>query len=93
MLIEKIGAAAMLEQTAEEMVEAAHACLKYARFIRKENPTAKDFPEIYSNFLEEIADVKISINELHIGNMIDDSRVDEWIKKKEHRISERFSGE
>ena len=47
MLIEKIGIPAMLEQTAEECVELAHACLKLARYYRNEN-------KVYGN--EEIND-------------------------------------
>lgn len=34
-----IGKPALLELTAEECVELAHACLKLARVIRQENPT------------------------------------------------------
>ena len=41
MLHEIIGTPAMLEQTAEECVEMAHACLKMARYMRGENKVYK----------------------------------------------------
>ena len=38
-ILEHVGEAAVLEQTAEECAELAHACLKMARKLRGENPT------------------------------------------------------
>ena len=38
-IVETIGEAAALEQLAEEATELAHAALKLARAMRKENPT------------------------------------------------------
>ena len=48
MLQEVIGTPAMLEQTAEECVELAHACMKLARYLRGENKVYKTKEEIYS---------------------------------------------
>ena len=42
MIAEKIGQAALLEQTAEEAAELSHAALKLARILRGENPTPVD---------------------------------------------------
>ena len=49
MLHEIIGTPAMLEQTAEECIEMAHACLKLARYMRGENKVYKTIEEMYSN--------------------------------------------
>ena len=38
-IVDRIGLPALLEQTAEECTELAHACLKEARRLRGENPT------------------------------------------------------
>ncbi len=93
MIIEKIGKAAMLEQTAEECVELAKACLKYARYIRAENPTPKPFHEILANLEEETADVCICMNELSKAFIISDSNVQTWTQIKQNRIQERFKDE
>lgn len=71
MLIEKIGTTAMLEQTAEEAVELALACLKYARFLRGENKVyGYSEEELKEKLTEEMADVNICIWELIGGNAI-----------------------
>ena len=90
MLIEKIGNAAMLEQTAEECVELAQACLKYARYLRGENPTPKPFHEILANLEEETADVCICLSELSRNSIINDVNVSKWTEIKENRILKRF---
>lgn len=56
-MIELIGEAAMLEQLAEECTELAHAALKTARTIRKENPTPVTYDESMKNVREEYSDV------------------------------------
>ena len=63
-IVEYIGEAALLEQTAEEASELSQACLKMARKIRGENPTPKDTNDILENLNEEIADVILCCNEL-----------------------------
>lgn len=88
-LLENIGEAAMLEQTAEECSELAQACLKLARKIRNENPTPKSVDEIKENLAEEAADVLICLEEL-AGTSYDAKRVDSWISAKEARIKERL---
>ena len=87
MLIEKIGHPAMLEQAAEECVELAKACLKYARLIRGENPTFRAPNELSENIAEEAADVIICLEEL---NLLDDDGVKSWIEVKKERMEERF---
>ena len=90
MLLERIGRAAMLEQVAEECSELAHACLKYARYLRNENPTNKNIIDIQTNLEEEAADVKICLKELEAGGLINKDNVSEWKEKKIDRMSERF---
>lgn len=92
MLIEKIGTAAMLEQTAEECVELAQACLKVARKIRNENPTPKTMEVVKDNFTEELADVLICLDELTIGGYLDGEGLKKWTDYKRNRITERLGG-
>ncbi len=64
MMLDAIGIPATLEQTAEECAELAHACLKLARIIRKENPTPVPREKAEDHLCEELADVQICIDEL-----------------------------
>jgi NTP pyrophosphatase (non-canonical NTP hydrolase) len=91
-LVTAIGAAAMLEQTAEECSELAQACLKYARYYRNENPAYKDFPEIYANLHEEICDVLLCMEQLIQSGMVDPLVLNDWEKRKNARMKARFSG-
>lgn len=58
-IIERIGKPTLLEQTAEECAELAHACLKEARRLRGENPTPKTTPECWLAISEELADLQL----------------------------------
>lgn len=90
-LLEKIGSAAMLEQTAEEASELSQACLKLARKIRRNNPTPKTFDELEDNLFEEIADMKICLEELSESVYYDEEKVNVWIAKKKEKINDRFA--
>lgn len=57
-IVDRIGLPALLEQTAEECAELAHACLKEARRLRGENPTPCTAEECYSKIVAEEADVQ-----------------------------------
>ena len=70
MIKDYIGTPALLEQFAEECSELAQASLKYARKLRRENPTPKTEQEILDNLHEEIADVLVCIDELVKSNLI-----------------------
>ena len=63
-IVDRIGKPAMLEQTAEECAELAHACLKEARRLRGENPTPKTMPECWLAISEELTDLQICIEML-----------------------------
>lgn len=58
----QLGVAPILEQTAEECVELAHALLKFARKLRNENPTPTEFPDLFNKMDEETADVEVCID-------------------------------
>ena len=90
MLQEVIGTPAMLEQTAEECVELAHACMKLARYSRGENKVYKTKEEIYSNLSEEIADVYICIDELLEAGIISQESIDSNIMTKLERMKKRL---
>ena len=90
MLQEVIGTPAMLEQTAEECIELAHACLKLARYLRGENRVYKTKEEIYSNLSEEIADVYICIDELLEAGVIFHESIDSNIMTKLERMRKRL---
>ena len=90
MLQEIIGTPAMLEQTAEECVEMAHACLKLARHMRGENKVHKTIDEMYSNLSEEIADVSICMSELLSSGIISYESLDSDIIAKKERMRKRL---
>lgn len=91
-IVEEIGAPAALEQTAEECMELAHACLKYARYLRKENPVAKTVKEanVVNNINEEVADIIVCANALIDGGIIDREGIDSWYNEKEKRWEKRI---
>ena len=92
MLTEVIGRTAMLEQTAEECIELAHACLKLARHERGENKVHKSLDEMNDNLCEEMADVVICFNELMDSNIISSDCLNLKINEKIDRMERRLSG-
>ena len=95
MIIDTIGEPALLEQTAEECTELAHACLKLARKLRAENPTPIKACDLYEAIMSEWADVDVCITELTRLPWWDDSFVsaveDFKINRWERRIDESRS--
>ena len=89
-LIDTIGLPAMLEMIAEECSEATHACLKYARYIRGENPTPKTEQECLESLMEEIADVELCISILMGSDYVDFDAVMELIEVKDKRWHDRI---
>ena len=88
-----IGDAALLEQTAEECVELAHACLKLARIIRQENPTPAAYEDVVANIEEETADVYICLEQLEVAELLTYAGIDSMIMEKYERLHERLSDE
>ena len=93
MLYEVIGTPAMLEQTAEECIKLAHACLKLARHMRGENKVHKTIEEMYSNLSEEIADVSICMSELLSAGVISYESLDSDIIAKKERMQKRIQND
>lgn len=93
MLAEKIGTPAMLEQTAEECVEFAHACMKLARHMRGENTVYTPESEMYQNLAEEMADVIICMDELMGCDLVSYESVNCAIHYKLERMKKRLEEE
>lgn len=90
-LVDYIGKPAMLEQTAEEAVELAHACLKLARMLRGENKVHnKVEEELINNILEEIADLTICFDQLCCGDITSPCLIEKWRMDKYNRMRERL---
>ena len=91
-VVERIGLPALFEQTAEECMELAHALLKYARKIRGENPTPKSEEEILHNVIEEMADVRLCLDEIDTEIFTDDERNEMFriINRKQERWYKRL---
>ena len=90
MITEKIGLPAMLEQTAEECTELAHACLKLSRIVRAENPTPAKKIEILDAVEEEVADVMICVDELTREGIVQLPTMNIRMNKKLDRARERL---
>ncbi len=97
-LVKQIGIAPTLEQTAEECNELiiacsalAHACLKEARIVRGENPHEACENTVIENLCEEIADVRIMIQEICDSNHHLSENVDKWDRYKRNRMLRRFA--
>ena len=78
----KIGEPACYEQLAEECTELAHAALKVARILRKENPTPCDEAMTRKHVSEELGDVLLSaevcgIDLLHVVGTIN-AKAERW---------------
>lgn len=90
-LSDHIGVAALLEQTAEECTELAHACLKLARKVRDENPTPASEDDILANVTEESADVTLCIETLVETGILSYEGIDSVIMKKKVRWEDRIN--
>jgi hypothetical protein len=86
-IVNRIGAAAMYEQLAEEAAELAHAALKNARVLRGENPTPVTPSLAFDMVIEEYSDVVQCARELNLYPSEDQ------IRKKERRFLERWDSE
>lgn len=92
-ILDKIGEAAALEQTAEECTELAHACLKMARKFRAENPTPAAEEEICERIHEELADLMTCVDVLINIPWISTKKVQEIQIRKTRRWAERIQKE
>ena len=89
-ILEQTGEAAVLEQTAEECTELAHACLKMSRKLRAENPTPAAEEEICERIHEELADLMTCVDVLINIPWINTKKVQEIQIRKARRWEERI---
>lgn len=85
-IVDRIGLPALLEQTAEECAELAHACLKEARRLRGENPTPCTAGECKAAIMEEMADVALCLDMLDNSDYVLDpiiakAKLDRWSRR------------
>lgn len=86
-LSDKIGVPATLEAMAEECSEFQHACLKYSRYLRKENPVhGYDEARLKEQLTEEMADVLLVISEVQKTGLIDYDELQNVLKRKCERM-------
>lgn len=85
----KTGEAAVLEQTAEECMELAHACLKMSRKFRAENPTPAAEDVISEQIHEELADLMTCVDVMINIPWISTKKVQEIQIRKARRWEER----
>ena len=88
---DQIGIPALLEQTAEECMELAHACLKLARILRKENPTPCYGMDVVKNVNEEAADILVCLDALYEASIISDDAVEDIKNIKKERWKSRIA--
>lgn len=91
MIAEKIGQAALLEQTAEEAAELAHAALKLARILRAENPTPVKPEAARAALSEEYADIEVCATELRACGLLDLTSVVRVMEEKRNRWESRLT--
>ena len=84
----KLSREDILCQLAEEAAELAQAALKLRRAITGTNPTPISYEKAYDSLIEEIADVKVSVMALTLGDADDDIAM--IAKEKSKRWAERL---
>lgn len=89
-IMERIGLPAMMEMLGEEGAEMTHACLKFARCLRGENPTPKTEKECRDALVEEVADVQLVIDLLTVSGIIDNAKVRSRMMQKLLRWLDRM---
>lgn len=90
-LHEAIGKPAMLEQTAEECIECAFACLKLARFYRGENKVYnRDETTMIQDINEELVDIQICQDGLLDSGLVKKDLMDYFLRVKLERQRQRM---
>ena len=90
-ILDQIGEAALLEGTAEECAELAHACLKLARKLRDENPTPVAEVWIAASIQEELADLLNCVDILMCLSWMVPEKVEEIKAEKMSRWGKRIN--
>lgn len=86
----QVGTAAMFEALAEEAAELAHASLKVARRMRKENPTPESLDQALRNTAEEFSDVALCALalELRPDEKVMEKKLERWEQRLEVKRAE-----
>lgn len=92
-ILDHVGEPAVLEQTAEECAELAHACLKMSRNLRGENPTPVADVWIKASVQEELADLMNCVDILLNIPWMNAKRVQDIQIEKIKRWGERIREE
>lgn len=90
-VVSVIGEPAIFELLAEECSELAHSSLKMARVIRGENPTPMTASLAADRWLEEMADVYVTLKIAEGTSVYNDSMVKSIMEIKEKRMNDRLS--
>lgn len=91
-LVDYIGEPALLEQTAEECMELAFACMKLARMKRGENKVhGHTEEELVAKIEEETADIEVCIEELVNARIVNYCKAFEWKRTKKQRMIDRLT--
>jgi hypothetical protein len=85
----KVSRTSRLMQVAEEAAELIHAATKLARIKAGDNPAAVSRKQALKNLVEEIADVKNSIDALQLDDILPSGAVEEVERVKLDRWFER----
>lgn len=85
----KVSQQSRLMQVAEEAAELIQAAAKYARIKAGDNPAAVSRDEALCSLIEEIADVKNSIDALRLDDVLPSGAVEEVQRAKLERWFER----
>ena len=87
----KMTEAALYEALAEECVELAHASLKIARIMRAESPTPLEAEKAKQNFIEEVADVRLTLDAVAVKDYNGEIHTEAAQAKKFRRWYERLA--
>lgn len=73
-------------QLAEELIEAAHACMKVARAMQGESYLQEEMPKLLNNLTEEFTDIEVVKSSLRFKDFdtdVFDRKVNRWVKRLE----------
>ena len=89
-IINRLEAADIYENLAEECAELAQACSKMSRYLRGTNPTNNTGAEIYKRLIEEWSDVTLiadRVLKLKTDAMMMERKLQRWNSRLDERKS------
>lgn len=85
---ENVSSATLYEQLSEELIELAHACLKYARILRGESPSPVEKGEALKSISEEYTDVSLMMDITEVFILEDQYIYEKKLKRFYERLME-----